>query len=466
MPGIELLSPDLLTDIMLRASESIDEKFTVSQVSQLWRNTALDTPLLWTSLKGYTTLDCHRVPLMLGRTGSTAMLHIDFIFGLATSSDRRALGALVPYVARIESLYLNVERSGSVELASLLDSHLEFPALNTLRLYGSHATPLSLSAPQLQSLEIDYFDMKSWDTVLVPSLEKISIWDVMGAGTELFSDILMRCPRAWSITFISNPTRDYNPDRDLHELFARRHLAPTLRELNLHLRELESVLKIGFCDTDLESLTGWVYNGEHESDFALLLDVMFPGVGPLVICDYLDSDSQQIKFHDDSGRIRRLKCYNEDSDIGLDAVWTYLSIHHDLHKTVRELRIPTWPNWSEYLDAFELYPPAQESITLIIDVSLGGWGEPDYDEPDWWTSRKLRISGLRKIEVIGSWTLVLISEVLGRIELPGSRKIEVCVSGETPEGVDSLSLGLSALQRALTELAENWVLCAHCIATA
>ncbi|KAJ7100700.1 hypothetical protein B0H15DRAFT_759419, partial [Mycena belliarum] len=199
-PGTELLSPDLLVEIMLAASESINERFALAQVSQLWRNTALNSPMLWTSFKGTgTRLDYHRVPLMLGRTGSTALLHIDFDFAPVTSRDRRLgarmLGAFVPYVARIEDLYLYTSDMDSAELAPLLDSYLEFPALKVLYLSGSwHSIPLSLSAPQLRSLEIEYFDIRSWNTLLVPSLEKIKLWKAGWAGTQTLSDIFMRCP--------------------------------------------------------------------------------------------------------------------------------------------------------------------------------------------------------------------------------------------------------------------------------
>ncbi|KAJ7100698.1 hypothetical protein B0H15DRAFT_995274 [Mycena belliarum] len=256
------------------------------------------------------------------------------------------------------------------------------------------------------------------------------------------------------------------PTSDISKPRIRLPLAPpALRELNLRLPDLVSVLKIGFCDTVVESLAGWVFNGESEEEIAPLLDVLFPGVGPLVICDFLNSERQQIEFHDDSGRIRRVGCHDRDSYMSFHAVWEYLSINHDLHKTVRELRLSTSLNWSEYIDAFQLYPPVQDSITLVIDIRLGDWGKLDAGR---WTSRKLRISGLRKIKILydRSWMLVrLMTEVLNLIDLPAwSRKIEVCISDETPEERESLSVALLALQTALTELTENCVVCAHCLA--
>ncbi|KAJ7469038.1 hypothetical protein FB451DRAFT_1255617 [Mycena latifolia] len=53
MSGIARLSLDVLRDIMLSAS-SIEGKFALAQVSRLWQDLALDTPLLWSSFTAAT----------------------------------------------------------------------------------------------------------------------------------------------------------------------------------------------------------------------------------------------------------------------------------------------------------------------------------------------------------------------------------------------------------------------------
>ncbi|KAJ7111215.1 hypothetical protein C8R44DRAFT_883045 [Mycena epipterygia] len=135
MPGIARLTSDLLSDIMLSAS-SIDEKFALAQVSPTSK------------------ADCSRVPLTLERSGSTTMLHIRFHFFTGdTNWAANALTALVPYVARIETLapevWVAMERVQNI------------------------AVPLSLSAPQLRTLDIERFAPENLDTILVPSLQDI-----------------------------------------------------------------------------------------------------------------------------------------------------------------------------------------------------------------------------------------------------------------------------------------------------
>ncbi|KAJ6603296.1 hypothetical protein DFH09DRAFT_1270222 [Mycena vulgaris] len=433
MPAIDVLPLDLLSEIMLRTS-SIDEKFVLAQVFQLWRNLALETPLLWSSFTGGASkADCYRVPLVLARSGSISMLHITFSFYYAKVEwQADALAALMPYIARIETL--DVEFGISVDVKSLLDSNLKFLSLKRLRLEGAdyHPISLSLSAPQLQ--------------------REVHI--------ETLSDIFRLCPRVSRLVLHSSQSWNPSDDYDF-QVFARRPLAPALRELDLRLNEadLERVVKIGLSDVVLETLSGCIYNGHFEGPVALLARTLLSGVGPLRVFDCFD---QEITVCDAAGHTRRFQCWNDDSSFEVQDGWKHLSEHYDLHKTVREIRIRT-PYWEECIESFAAYPPqAPDGITL----ALSGVSEPwEYSTP---TPHVMRIGGLAKVEFRRAssydvWTLQAIVEGLARIETPGTRAVEVCIGNEEVKMLNSPGLPFPAFETALAEVSGNWVTCGHCM---
>ncbi|KAJ7080700.1 hypothetical protein C8R44DRAFT_906834 [Mycena epipterygia] len=466
MPGIARLTSDLLSDIMLSAS-SIDEKFALAQVSHLWRDVALGTSLLWSSFTATSKVDCLRVPLTLERSGSITTLHIRFRFTTgATDWPADALTALVPYVARIETL--DVEFRMAVEATSLLHSDLHFPALQTLRLEGARysSSPLSLSAPQLRTLAIERFIPENWDTILVPSLQDIRLSDAGDKSVETLSDIFTHCPLAWRVVLHSDSVWDitpYSPEDDQHDfqVFAGGP-PPALRELELRIaeKELQRVLNIGFSDVVLDTLTGCIYNGHGLDDVELLAGALLPGLGPLIVFQFLDTS--QIELRDDGGHIRRLECWNEDSNFELQDVWTYLSLHYSLHKTVREIRMQN-SYWDEYIDIFELYPPqCQDGITLGIQLDwddLYPSPEQSYDDD---SPKTMQISGLAKVEFSAQYTSLVpfqtILDILDRIEPPTGRKVEVCIR--------DIELDMRATEKnslVLTAFHANWTMCSHCM---
>ncbi|KAJ7665598.1 hypothetical protein B0H17DRAFT_1143375 [Mycena rosella] len=156
MPVINLLTSDVLVDLMLRASSTIQNKLALSQVSQLWRNVALDTPLLWSSVTGgLSKAYCYRVPLILKRNDWHA----------------HAFEALLPYLARIETLEVFLQRF-TRNANPLLRSNLQFPALQTLRLEGGGDDLfLWIAAPRLRSLYLEDFviDRPKLHALLVPT---------------------------------------------------------------------------------------------------------------------------------------------------------------------------------------------------------------------------------------------------------------------------------------------------------
>ncbi|KAJ6483076.1 hypothetical protein DFH09DRAFT_1461606 [Mycena vulgaris] len=457
MSAIALLPMDILGEIMFIAS-SIGEKFALSQVSQLWRNLALDTPLLWSSFTGGASkADCYRVPFILARSGSTTMLHINFLF---TSGNAQwpayALAALEPYVARIETLevYFRV----GVRTTPVLDSQLQFPALKTLRLRGAEYTrtlDISLSAPQLRVLDLSRLNPMRMDSLLVPSLEDVRLYLAGDTHMDTLAAIFRLCPLASRVVLHSTQSWDpYPDDYDFHE-FARRPLAPALRELDLrvHEEDLERILSIGFSDVVLETLSACLYNGHSEDEVTLLARVLLPGIGLLLVFECFDS--QEIELRDGAGHTRRLQCWNEDSSFEVQDVWKDLSEHYDLHKTVREIGTRT-AYWEEYIESFAAYPPqAPDGITLV----LSGTSEPWVDSTE--TPQIMRIGALAKVEFRrdSSYALTLeaIVNALGRLETLGSRAVEICIGTQELNPRDSRAVSLLALQTALAELPGNWV---------
>ncbi|KAJ6546821.1 hypothetical protein B0H19DRAFT_1074818 [Mycena capillaripes] len=478
MSGVGLLVPDILGDIMLRLPLSIDQKFTITQVSRFWRDVALHNHLFWSSFtgrddyRGASKADCSRLPLVLERSGSSSTLHIQFCFtrdGADWPTD--ALKALVPYVARIETL--DVEFNVAMDVKALLNSNLEFPALQTLRLnsYTYHTAPyILLTAPQLRNLDIKRVHLLNWVTLLSSSLENITIWD---STLEMFVGILKRCPRAWRIVLRScDSWYGHSTQHDPFEAFSSRPLAPALRELELRVEnsDLAQVLQAAFSDGVLPTLTGCICNGHCEDDLELLTGALLRSVGPLVFFKLVDM--QDLELHDTDGRIRHLQCWNDDSSFEVEDTWIYLSIHYGLDKTVREIRIRL-DYWEEFLAAFESYPPQlQDGITLAIDIDWNTFLPPVDDEEDGTQTIKImRIPGLAKVEFCDSrnyarnpdFLLDTILEVLARIEPPAARNVEVCISEKKLKMKDPSSMQDpgAAFQTAL--LGKNWAICSHCM---
>ncbi|KAJ7141757.1 hypothetical protein C8R43DRAFT_928396 [Mycena crocata] len=462
-------SLDILRNIMLQSS-TIEEKFTVSQVSQVWRSVALNTPRLWSSFtdNGKTTrMDCHRLPILLERTGATTVLHIRLRFTEPHADWTTAgLTALVPYAARIETL--DIELTMSLPDTSLLQSNLHFPALETLRLKGAEhgaTAVLSLSAPQLRILDVERFVSPNWDQMLVPSLEDISLC-FGNAEIGTLAAIFERCPAAWRVVLREDdeqPALPFPADRYDFTVPRRTPLAPALRELELELEEEEigCVLRNGFVDVALETVTACIYEGPDADVLELLTGTLLFGVGPLLVYSF---DGQKLEVRDGAGHVRRLQCWDDFSGFEIPGAWVHLSMLRSLHKSVREIRIPT-DNWEEYAEAFVTYPP-QSEVVLCLRGTI-----PEQSEE----ITTMRIPGLTKVELSSeekdefgcadTLTISSILDTLVRLEPPSDRTVEVCIRdpefktgdfGErTPE-----SSPFSVLK---TALPKPWVVCNHCL---
>ncbi|KAJ7631655.1 hypothetical protein DFH06DRAFT_912544, partial [Mycena polygramma] len=318
-----------------------DRKFAFAQVSRLWRDIALQNPVFWSSfVGGASNLDYYRLPLVLERTGSSVLLHVEFHLTdklpVKLLARRDALKALVPYVPRIETLDLTF---GVPEWLNetLLNSHLEFPALRTLRLegpeYSGMGLALSVAAPRVRVLDIERMEVHKWNLLLSPDLENIRLFMPGDANVDVLLNIFLRCPKTRCVVMHPSPWLENHTDAEL-EGFARLPPTPALRELELGLADLDlgRVLKAGFSGVVLQLVTGCLYYPAIE----LLAAALLPGLGPL---DVIDMHKQQIELRDVDGHIRRLQCWKEAASFDVGEVWKHLSEHYGLHKTVREIRI-------------------------------------------------------------------------------------------------------------------------------
>ncbi|KAJ7359542.1 hypothetical protein DFH08DRAFT_846343 [Mycena albidolilacea] len=208
-------------------------KFDVAQVCRYWRDVALHNYIFWSSISVCDTKsDCGRVPIALQRSGSTTMLHIEFWFTNGrTARDiwpASALTALVPYVARIEELDVDLASSYSDTLSfraaeALFNSNLEFLALKTLCLVGPDVgdTPrLSLKVPRLRFLDFDHIHPEDPNTLLVPSLEHIRFCESDLKSVETLSHIFTQCPRVGLVVLQSRDQRLRKTVGTLHALCA------------------------------------------------------------------------------------------------------------------------------------------------------------------------------------------------------------------------------------------------------
>ncbi|KAF7347233.1 hypothetical protein MVEN_01478200 [Mycena venus] len=175
-----------------------------------------------------------------------------------------------------------MEFRGAMNIHALLNSALEFPALRTLLLKSreyEHVPHISLAAPQLRTLDLQWIDAGlHLDPLLSPSLEYVRFYKAGGLNTRALSNISKRCPMVWRVEVHAHDLWVYNRIVDDFEVFATRPLAPFLRELELGL-ELEDhdvvqVLETGFSDIVLHTVTRCI----HTPDLYALASALLPGL--------------------------------------------------------------------------------------------------------------------------------------------------------------------------------------------
>ncbi|KAJ7765675.1 hypothetical protein B0H16DRAFT_1309867, partial [Mycena metata] len=435
---------------------SLSQKFAFAQISQHWRDFALKNPVFWSTImvgdsESRLKLHWRWVPLALERSGSSTMLHIYF-----DCTDGRyyadAIEALRPCVHRIQTLEMRYYTPPHPR--DLLASNLQFPALRVLRVYGAHnyhSLRLSLTAPQLQALEVGEVESANLHALFVPSLEDIELYRHLGSVNTL-ANIFQQCPRVRRVVLSAPYDRITSPDADF-EAFSRRPLA--LRHLELEMEgDLIRVLRAGFSHPDniLHTLGIRVPPG---ASFGLLADALLVGVDSIILFDLIRP--MELQLRDEQGRVRRL--LNDHQSVWKPKeVWTHLSLRYNLHKTVREIRVNQF-YWDDIVDLFALYPLGDGPITFRIEVSFHA---VHFNKP-------LHIPALSRVEFTGRDTdtnpmyLQQVLGVLAKIQPPAARKVEVCVLSKklrVPEkeleGIQDASI---ALEKELS--GTDWAICTH-----
>jgi hypothetical protein len=457
MSNVGLLVPDILGEIMSRLPSGINQKFAFAQVSRYWRDVALNNHLFWSSFATVSEAELYRIPIVLERSGNV-MLHASFYFAPCYPPDwhAKALAALVPHLARIETLDVSAGYSLPPSVVEvLLNSNLEFPALQTLRLAGpefGRFPPVQLTAPQLRTLDIRHFDSENWAPLFSSSLENITLYNSRAMGLQPLLEIFDRCPRAWRVVYDSGYADVGSYKDEFFEAFTRRQpLAPALRELELRTdsTDLCRILKAGFPDIVLPTLTACVW----DSTMSVITEALLPGVGPLVVFE-LDRRMYQVELRDDNGLTRRLQSWNDDAALEVDCTWEYLSVHYNLYKTVRELRIG---HWDQYVEIFERYPPQLPDGITLVYISDGD------EERESELTKKMHIPGLARLKFFGEppMTLKSVLRILSLVEPPATRKVEVCIHNmklrTTEKGVDAFDVFQSAFPE------DCWAICNQCI---
>jgi hypothetical protein len=166
-------------------------------------------------------------------------------------------------------------------------------------------------------------------------LENIRLYKINGDYVETLVAIFARCPRAWRLVLQTDWRRrsgNIYTDADFEVFTRRQPLAPALRTLELGT-DFRRVLKAAFPDAALHTLTAV---GDYAAGKPLnLTPHLLSGLGPLHVFELFDK--QEAELRNEDGRIRRLK--DESYALLVDDVWEHLSIYHNLHETVREIRI-------------------------------------------------------------------------------------------------------------------------------
>ncbi|KAJ7842237.1 hypothetical protein B0H14DRAFT_1032415 [Mycena olivaceomarginata] len=464
MSNIGLLVPDILGEIMSRLPSGINQKFAFAQVSRYWRDVALDNHLFWSSFAVKSEMDFNRIPIVLERSGS-AMLHVSIYFTSNYPRQAEALGAVVPHLARIETLDVSAGYSippSTVEV--LLNSNLEFPALQTFRLTGpefGRFPPVQLTAPQLRTLDIQHPTRGTGPHYLIIFVQLGEHQALQHQGGELTTTF--RDLRSMSEGLARRLRRVWQPRRRFLEAFTRPWpLAPALRELELrtHDADLSRILKVGFSDVVLPILTGFLCN----SNINVFTEALLLGVGPLVVFelewDAADRAARRCRAHSASAVLAR------STVRGRLHVAALLPALHDLHKTVRELRIA---HWNEYAEIFEQYlPQLPDGITFIYIGAAHSYmassvstGEEEEDSK--YVTKTMLIPGLARLEFSGEYPLILESvlRILPLVEPPAACKVEVCIRNmkllTTETGIDPFGVFRTAFS------GDCWDICTQCI---
>ncbi|ETI25068.1 hypothetical protein G647_04438 [Cladophialophora carrionii CBS 160.54] len=384
------LPDELLGQIFMHVdTHDVDQKFRLSQVCSQWRKAALGLRQMWNRMSIMTPQDGHRLPLLLERSGSAA-LDVELLWQhryqepMLTSSERvLASTSLGGCRDRLQRLFVDVNRMETQQLSPLLAAGLSFPVLENLEIQSSYNRPqalrLSFLAPQLRRLRLYQMDAVNWGQLLARSLTHVHLEKCFGADLDLLETIFKQCAQLQSLTvrMLASPVGFWDLETPVAQL------VPRLRALDLSadVTDLITILRTGFRGLLLDELTTETYNGHMDEETTQLLAEVFMGIDPLHSLQCVDD--QDMILHDASGRMRRMRVWNEDSSWIWPDVWIELADRHRACDTMKKFRIRSF-DWNDLAGAFSERPPLAEDIEVHVDLASNVIDDPynfEYDDP-------------------------------------------------------------------------------------
>ncbi|EXJ60103.1 hypothetical protein A1O7_04255 [Cladophialophora yegresii CBS 114405] len=383
------LPAEILGQIFMHVdTHDVDQKFRLSQVCSQWRKAALRQRHMWNRMSIMTPEDGHRLQLLLERSGPIA-LDVNLLWQyrfqdpMLTSPERvMASTSLAGCRDRLQRLFINVNRNQPYDLSPLLAAGLSFPVLEDLEIQSSYSRPqafqLSLLAPQLRRLRLYEISAMDWSRSLAQSLTHVYLEKCSGADLDLLETVFKQCARLQSLTLRNLPFPV--GFRGLEMPAAQ--FVPRLRALDLSadVTDLVTILRTGFRGLLLDELTIETYDGHMDDETTDLLAEVLMGMDPLHRLQRVDD--QDIILQDASGRMRRMRVWNEDSSWIWPEVWIELADRHKACDTMKKFHIRSF-DWNVLAGAFNERAPLAEDIEMHVDLVSNVVDDPydfEYDD--------------------------------------------------------------------------------------
>ncbi|EJD34984.1 hypothetical protein AURDEDRAFT_175935 [Auricularia subglabra TFB-10046 SS5] len=451
MSGIALLSDDLLSEILISVTgQSIDDKYTVAQVSRRWRIVALATPLLWAAFQLATNKDRVRLPVLLQRSGDSAL---EVVVSSALVIDRDVLETLTPHASRIRVLKALLYNAPSGQgFAPLLCEDAQLPALETLVVEAKGTLPRVACTPALRVLcllAVD-IDPDALRQMLNAKLETLELKLCASLKPSDLFHILKRCPKLVRLVYRGNGA----PDPAL--LASPSCPSHALRTLDLRMA-LPEMLKVldgvtGSASAALEEIKAGVTGNLTLPSMALLFGMLLQGTSSLSVLEYYLS---RVVLRDAAGRIRVLGVLKRDVQLNFRNCWRCLATHHALCCSLNTLRFGT-TSWRTVVDALTEHPLQPEQ-----GIHLRIWAD-SFDRRGMRVRvPELHIPGLQSVVLACSdrtGLLEVILLVLTRLHSDSARPIPVLIEGAAPQeyGIDRRQFQRTVRNRVALEARCKW----------
>ncbi|KAH7103128.1 hypothetical protein BKA62DRAFT_670632 [Auriculariales sp. MPI-PUGE-AT-0066] len=440
MHSLEVTSPmqklpaELLAEVMLLVDPyCVPMKFALSRVCSYWRAVALNTRALWSTFEIDSTNSVRALPYLLvlsahGAHPENAPLGIRLTFGcLDGGGDRRphlmpasrdaaiALLAQPDISPRIASLEVTYNTPGALRL--LIGSDLYFPRLERLDVCrGLNASTenvrIMVDAPRLRHLRLFRSAPRSWDALLVRSLEDILIEHCgPDAHVGVLATVFRRCPGLIKLALytydnaplgitrdvwlpqsrsgkspgagstegarIATATASYDSDDDDDE-----DQPPLQRLDSLRLEatvptdaQNSNQLLASMADASIVPRSIWtcVKTGFFVPTTAGLLNSVLRGLAPLRTLTL--ETVRHLTLGDEDGRERQIRVWDPYGAWEMPNVWRFLAKEYNAHRAIQKFVINTYA-WAALADALAVVPPGSNppGCTCLVQESTDSTG--------------------------------------------------------------------------------------------